>query len=463
MFENNGKKPNVFKRILNKIFTRRKFSIPSFSIPKITIKKPRLKITIPQTNIPFRKIGLVLRDLVSTALIVSGSIGLLVSYINPLPFINQYYTTSELVNQQVVLIYNNLQTVVGTSVALIVVGLLMHITNFKTWAKNIKAMPRAILNFPMSFYRKLKKFRDWLLAKIEYLNAESAKWHKAFMVMKSPYSLLRTLGFSPQMAVALLTVGSTATTGVVVNETILAERSFSGGDSGVYAASLIGEDLPLDVPTSYSEKENTLRIDLGVTPVRNITIENVSVGTVFANSTLPQGEANVVQISGNPNAENFNPTRLEVGELIFEKNRCKTLTLSEMNIHTLNVIGNASDGQSIAPSPGTARMRAIGGGHHQADEMTTSGGTYDRIWIQAPSSGVNGKIGTLKLSNLYTKGGNCVLSKMDVGTARIKLNEIGNGDGFATKDFTIATTVTAANMTINDNVEVSISEPATIG
>ena len=95
--------------------------------------------------------------------------------------------------------------------------------------------------------------------------------------------------------------------------------------------------------------------------------------------------------------------------------------------------------------------------------MTTSGGTYDRIWIQAPSSGVNGKIGTLKLSNLYTKGGNCVLSKMDVGKAIIKLNEIGNGDGFATKDFTIATTVTAANMTINDNVEVSISEPATIG
>ena len=93
------------------------------------------------------------------------------------------------------------------------------------------------------------------------------------------------------MALGLLVTTSTVGTGVVVNETILAERSFSGGDSGVYAASLIGEDLPLDIPTSYSEKENTLRIDLGVTPVRNITIENVSVGTVFANSTLPQGEA----------------------------------------------------------------------------------------------------------------------------------------------------------------------------
>tara|TARA_R100001594_G_scaffold34509_1_gene63524 strand:- start:2248 stop:2571 length:324 start_codon:yes stop_codon:yes gene_type:complete len=106
-------------------------------------------------------------------------------------------------------------------------------------------------------------------------------------------------------------------------------------------------------------------------------------------------------------------------------------------------------------------MRAIGGGHHQAEAMVTSGGTYDRIWIQAPSSGVNGKIGTLRLSNLYTKGGDCVLSRMDVGTMNILLNEVGEGNGFATKEFTIATSVTGANITIEDNVEVSISEPAT--
>ena len=106
-------------------------------------------------------------------------------------------------------------------------------------------------------------------------------------------------------------------------------------------------------------------------------------------------------------------------------------------------------------------MRAIGGGHHQAEAMITSGGTYDRIWIQAPTSAVNGKIGTLKLSNLFTKGGDCVLSKMDIGTLEVRLNEIGMGDGFNTKEFTIATTVTGANLSITDNVEVSISEPAT--
>jgi len=262
------------------------------------------------------------------------------------------------------------------------------------------------------------------------------------------------------MAVGLLFAGSAVGGGVVVNETVFAERSFNRGDSGVYAASVVGDGSNLDVPTEYVEGSNTLRIDLGSTPVREITIENVSVGTVFTGSALPSGEANVVQVSGNVVSGGTN-TRLEIGHLIFENSRCKKLTLTDIQAHTILVKGNASDGQSLAPSPGTSRMRAIGGGHQQADAMVTNGGTYDRIWIQAPASGVNGKVGLLRLSNLYTKGGDCVLSKINVGTMEILLNEVGMGDGFATKEFTIATDVTGANITVEDNVEVTIAEPAT--
>jgi hypothetical protein len=319
---------------------------------------------------------------------------------------------------------------------------------------------RAIKGSPLSLYRKATGWRDWLLAKIAYLQAESAKWKAVFNILKSPYSLLRMAGLSPQMAISFLVAGSAVGGGVVVNETVFAERSFQRGDSGVYAASVEGQNANLDVPTSYVEGSNTLRIDLGTTPVREITIENVSVGTVFTGSAVPSGESTVVQISGNVISGGTN-TRLEIGHLIFENSRCKKLTLTDIQAHTLIVRGNASDGQSLAPSPGTSRMRAIGGGHQQADAMVTNGGTYDRIWIQAPTSGVNGKIGTLKLSNLYTKGGDCVLSKMNVGTVEILLNEVGMGDGFATKEFTISTTVTGANITIEDNVEVTIAEPAT--
>ena len=308
---------------------------------------------------------------------------------------------------------------------------------------------------PVKFYRGIVRFRNWFLAKVEYLQSESQKWKTAFMLLKSPYSLLRAFGLSPQLAMTLLFAGSAVGGGVVVNETLLEGRSFSRGDAGVYLA-------PGDAPISYvtdpeEEGYNTLRIDLGSTPVRAITIENVSIGTVFTGSALPSGVQNAVEVGGTASAS----TRLEVGHLIFEKSRCKKLELSDLQIHTLIVRGNASDGQSIAPSPGTSRMRAIGGGHHQASDMTHSGGTFDRIWISAPTSNVNGKVDKLTLSNLFTKGGPCVLTRMNIGTMEILLNEIGMGDGFATKEFTIATNVTAANLTVEDNVEVTIAEPAT--
>jgi len=439
--------------------------LPRISIRIPKFKFPRIAVPMPRIAIPFGKIATVIGAINTLLLVTLGALGLLVSYINPVPYAAEYITylygdkiTTELF-VQVNFLQANLTYTVGASVGLIVFGLLLHVTNQST--------PMAIVRSPINAYRRLVIWRNWILAKITYLNDESAKWKTLFNVLKSPYAFLRMMGFSPQMAVGLLTVGATAGGGVVVNETILSERSFSGGDAGIYAASLARDmglegSPPLDVPTEYVEGSNTLRIDLGSTPVREITIENVSVGTVFTGSALPSGEANVVQISGNTISGGTN-TRLEIGHLIFEKSRCKKLELSDIQAHTVLIKGNASDGQSISVSPGSSRMRAIGGGHQQADAMVTNGGTYDRIWIQAPASGVNGKIGLLKLSNLYTKGGTCLLSKMNIGTMEILLNEVGMGDGFATKEFTVATTVTGANITVEDNVEVTIAEPTTTG
>lgn len=426
----------------------------------------------------------VLRYSSAALLFVLGFAGIAISVYNPVPLIASYlplhaenilwtgawFHIDQAILQSTVSTLHStlwiLATTLSISTAFLLLTFIMLVQSpkdaFRAIGRGIKASPKAFLYSPITFYRKIVKGRTWLLTKIEYLQSESAKWKTTFSILKSPYSLLRAAGFSPQMAVGLLFAGSTVGGGVLVNETILSERSFNRGDSGVYAASVVGNNASLDVPTEYVEGSNTLRIDLGTTPVRAITIENVSVGTVFAGSTLPQNETTVLKISGNPTAEGFTATRLEVGTLIFEKNRCKTLTFSDINAHTIVVRGNASDGQSVAPSPGTARMLAIGGGHHQADAMTTSGGMYDRIWIQAPTSAVNGRIGTLKLSNIYTKGGACELSSMNIGTLKILMNETGAGDGFSTKDFQISTNVTGANLTIEDNVEVSIAEPATI-
>ena len=417
----------------------------------------------------------ILRYMGSLMFLALGGIGLAVIFADVLPFIapliaDGLYLESPIgwVRITPLLIENILAsihgeplyfygTIAGSGTA-VLTGFMLLVQNpkraFKSLGRGLIKSPGAVFRSPITTYRAVVRWRNWLLAKVEYLQSESAKWKTTFNILKSPYSLLRSCGFSPQMAFGLLFAGTTVGGGVVVNETILAERSFSNGDSGSYEA-------PIDVPISYEEGDNTLLISLGSVPVREISIENVSIGTVFTGSALPVGQTTTVLVSGNVINGGTN-TRIEVGHLILENSRCKKLTLTDIQAHTLIVKGNASDGQSIAPSAGTSRMlQTSTGGHRSADSMSTNGGQYDRIHIQAPTSGVNGQIGVLRLNNLFTKGGDCVLQKLNIGTLEILTNMVGMGNGFSTKEFTISETVTAANIITEDNIEMTVAEPAT--
>ena len=169
----------------------------------------------------------------------------------------------------------------------IILAIPMNIVRF------ILAIPMQIMRSPIGAYRQLTKWRDWIFAKIEYLNSESEKWKRAFNIAKSPYSFLRMMGFSPQMAIGLLALGSTAGAGVAVNETILAEKSFSNGDAGIYTA-------PINIPIFADQEYNTLRLDLGATSVGLVEIDSISLGTAYAGSALPSGQTNVVIVGGLP-------------------------------------------------------------------------------------------------------------------------------------------------------------------
>ena len=330
----------------------------------------------------------------------------------------------------------------------------------KLWGKikNIliflKAIPMNIARSPIGAYRQLTKWRDWIFGKIEYLNGESEKWRRAFNIAKSPYSLLRACGFSPQMAIGLLALGSTAGTGVVVNETILAEKSFSNGDAGIYTA-------PIDTPIFAAQEYNTLRLDLGATSVGLVEIDSISLGTAYSDSALPDGESNVVIVGGLPAVSDpaVTETFLEVGTMDVDRWRCETLTITNSEIHKLVISGNASDGQSIAAVAGTPRDRGINGGN-RADDMLTSGGYYDQLKITSASSGVNGKVDVLRLTNIYSKGGGCVIDRVKAGTMEVTLNEIGGDSDLATKAFQVATSVIYKSFTNNSNVEVSMAVPA---
>ena len=345
----------------------------------------------------------------------------------------------------------------------ITVILLKLLSVISATVRAIKATPRKVLMSPVVLYRRLAKVRDWIFAKIEYLNAESKKWATVFKVIMSPYSLLLKMGFSPNMAISFLAIGGVATTGVAVNETVFSEDTFENRSPGQYFA-------PSNIPSFYALSEpdqatgmsyNTLRISLSSTAVDEVDIRAVSLGTIFANSALPQGATTAIDIGGLASKSNW----LEVGTFTIDGLRCQKLRLHDIDAHTINIIGNASDGQSIAPAPGSGvsnRMRSVVGGNHMAAALRTEGGTYDRLWIEAAATGTNGRVNKITLTNIYTKGGLCRLSRMKVGTLNILNSEIGNGDGLSAKDFTIETTVTGQIINANNNVEVLISEPTTI-
>jgi len=483
-----------------KQFFKKWFTFPSIKLPRFHMAFPR--IPFPSISIPFYRIGIVLGAINTTLLVLAGSIGLAASFINqyqignvihwispilPFRWENIFWTgawvniTDQFVFDTILAAQANFVWTISGSIGLIALGFVIHVGNFSAWWRGFKAAPMAVVRSPVRAYQRITIWRNWLLAKIEYANNESQKWKTTFKIIMSPYSLLRALGFSPQMAIGLLAVGSTAGAGVAVNETILAERSFSNGDSGIYSAPSQHPDPTLEQTMAWRQEnsglgkeDNTLRIVLGTTPVREIRIENVTVGTVYTGGAIPSSAhtsaggtaaaATAVLIGGKVVAGGTD-TVLEIGEMLIEKSRCTFMYFDNITAHTINVIGNASDGQSINQTPGTSRMRAIGGGHHQAEAMVTSGGSYDRIHIDAPTTATNGKIDKLVLSNIYSEGGSCSFDKMKIGTLTIQLNEIGGGgnagvsDGFATKEFKINQSVTAANWNVSDNVEVLIGAP----
>ena len=307
---------------------------------------------------------------------------------------------------------------------------------------------------PVRSYNKVKLWRDKLLATAEMLQSESQKWKALFTTLRLPYIALTKAGVSPNMAITLLIGGSVAG-GTVVTAELLEPPSFSRGDSGIYNA-------PLDAPIFYEEKFNTLFLALGTTSVGLVEITDTTVGSAFVGSTLPSGQTNPIIIGGMPAVVDpaFTETYLEVGHMIVDRWRCETMTLSNIEAHTLIINANASDGQSIAAvASSVPRNRGINGGN-RASDMHSSSSYFDQIKVQATSSGVNGKIDVLRLENLYSRGGGCVLDRIKAGTLEIIFNEIGGDTNLSTKAFQVLNTVKFKTMIATDNTEVSMAIPA---
>ena len=423
---------------------------------------------MPKVKIPFKKIGSYILAILTFLFVVTGSLGLAITLINP---VNLWWTISPIETRYFVIGYSlvieYLEFVqayywysIALSASLIVFGYSIHIRSIKALYEGIKASPRALLYSPITIYRELVEFRDWLFNKIEYLNGESAKWRRFFSVLKSPYSLLRSFGLSPQLAVTLLFGAGVTGTAVGVAE-VIQERSFANGDAGIYLA-------PTNLPSEELERElawrkdnpsdNTLRVILNTTPVNRLSITSVNLGTSFASngqpSALPSGKTEAILIDGNG-------TRIEIGKLTFSRNSCKTLNLENINANKITIKDNQADGLSIyqtATSTQPNIRHSIG--TFGADLLETDGGTYDRLWIAPLDSMTSSKtkINELVLENIVSSGGTCDLKKLDIGELEITWNRIGGDNSLLTKAFTLSTTVAAASFDVSGNIEVLMGE-----
>lgn len=424
------------------------------------IKAPGWKF--PEINIP---VLLILKIIFTSLLVLFGITGIVLAFRNPMEVIQPYLPTcldyglwvgcwidAALVSTNEIIETLNANRIytLAASLMLLMLGILQPEMRMR-----ITSIPGGLVRG----YRRIAIWQNWVFQKVEFLNGESARWRRTFNVLKSPYSLLRAAGLSPQLAITMLSIGSVAGGTAVASETVFADRCFSCGDFGEYMA-------PNDKPVDKEYSDNTLYIKLGAIPVRAITIQNASFNA-HTDSALPQGKTEVLLVSGNPavaasgDTPAFAKTRIEIGELIFSRNRCKELIVEDVDAHTVVVTDNLADGLSVSMATGaTSRNRSIITGHHSADEMSAQAGEYDRLWIDAASSGVNGKIGTLTLTGLVTRAGTCVLKNLDIGTLTISQNEVGHDQKLDTKDMQIKSTVTGYKWTVDGNTEEKLTEPA---
>jgi len=197
---------------------------------------------------------------------------------------------------------------------------------------------------------------------------------------------------------------------------------------------------------------------LNSTPIEEVSISNVNLGTSFASngqpSALPSGKTEAILIDGNN-------TRIEIGKLTFSRNSCKTLNLEAINSNKITIKDNQADGLSIyQTATSTQPNLRISGGNFMSDLLTTEGGTYDRLWIAPLDSMTSSKtkINELILENIVSSGGTCDLKKLDIGELIITFNRIGGDNSLLTKAFTVSTTVAAASFDVSGNLEILMGE-----
>ena len=138
----------MFKRFINRVFSipTVSFRLPKVSLPIIRWRFPEIRmpsvrmpsIKLPTIGLSVKRITTILGAINAILLVAMGSLGLFISYINPIPTITPYISMG-LANElyaQVVFLQANLLPTIGASSGLILLGLLLHLNNFRKLKMN---------------------------------------------------------------------------------------------------------------------------------------------------------------------------------------------------------------------------------------------------------------------------------------------------------------------------------------
>ena len=125
-------------------------------IKKLTFKRPNIKKIV-------KGIGKFILNIFTVVTIIGGGTLAFASYINPTPYVAEYFPNLQygIYNLETLYIdvqwWQSLQYYnYGISSGLIVFGLLIHIRSIGKLIRAIKKSPKAIYNAPIKTYKKLR-------------------------------------------------------------------------------------------------------------------------------------------------------------------------------------------------------------------------------------------------------------------------------------------------------------------
>jgi hypothetical protein len=140
-------------------------------------------------------------------------------------------------------------------------------------------------------------------------------------------------------------------------------------------------------------------------------------------------------------------------ELIIDGVQAPSISISTSTAYNLIVNNNRADGNSHNDTVGTT-TDIIFTTTRGSVSSTTTNSSYDKLNI---NGGTGSTVGTFILRNVRVRGGAIVIANLKCGTITITNSVFGSGDGIASADFIINSSVITSFPNFTSNTEDTVS------